>query len=52
MFITKTIRGMILVKGKDDTYNPPTGQSSRWKHWMTKQTSYCLDKRWFDLRNL
>ena len=37
MFITKTIRGMILVKGKDDTYNPPTGQSSRWKHWMTEQ---------------
>ena len=37
MFITKTIRGMILVKGKDDTYNPPAGQSSRWKHWMTEQ---------------
>ena len=37
MFITKIIRGMILVKGKDDTYHPPIGQSSRWKHWMTEQ---------------
>ena len=29
MFITKIIRGMILVKGKDDTYHQPIGQSSR-----------------------
>ena len=36
MFITKIIRGMIPVKGKDDTDNPPTGQSSRWTHWMTE----------------
>lgn len=27
---------MILQKGKIDTYDPPAGQSSRWKHWMTE----------------
>lgn len=37
MFIRKIFSGMILVKGKDDTYDPPTGQSSKWKHWMTEQ---------------
>ena len=28
---------MIMVKGRNDTYDPPTGQSSHWKHWMTEQ---------------
>ena len=37
MFIRKTVQGIILVKGRNDTYDPPTGQSSRWKHWMTEQ---------------
>lgn len=37
MVIKKTIRGIILVKGKNDTYTPPAGQSSRWKHWMTEK---------------
>lgn len=37
MFIKKTVRGIILVKGRNDTYDPPTGQSSRWKHWITEQ---------------
>ena len=37
MFIRKTVRGIVLVKGRNDTYDPPTGQSSRWKHWMTEQ---------------
>lgn len=36
MFITKTVRGIILIKGRDDTYDPPAGQSSRWKHWVTE----------------
>ena len=36
MFIRKRFRGIILVKGKDDIYIPPTGQSSRWKYWMTE----------------
>ena len=37
MFIRKAIRGIILVKGRNDTYDPPTGQSSRRKHWMTEK---------------
>lgn len=37
MLIQKFVRGIILVKGRDDTYNPPTGQSSRWKHWLTEK---------------
>ena len=39
MFVRKTIQGIILIKGRNDTYDPPTGQSSRWKHWMTEQDS-------------
>ena len=37
MLIRKTVRGIIIVKGRNDAYDPPTGQSSRWKHWMTEQ---------------
>ena len=37
MLIRKTVRGIILAKGRNDTYDPPTGQSSRWKHWMAEQ---------------
>lgn len=37
MPIEKTILGIILTKGRNDTYDPPTGQSSRWKHWMTEK---------------
>lgn len=37
LFIRKTFQGIILVKGRNDTYDPPTGQSSRWKHWMTEK---------------
>ena len=36
MFIQKTIQGLILEKGRLDAYDPPAGQSSRWKHWMTE----------------
>lgn len=39
MFVRKTVRGIILVKGRNDTYDPPAGQSSCWKHWMTEQDS-------------
>lgn len=35
MFVKKTIRSIILEKGRFDTYDPPYGQSSRWKYWKT-----------------
>ncbi len=35
MEIYKTISGHILLKNRDDRYNPPTTISWRWKHWKT-----------------
>lgn len=37
MFVRKRMQGIILEKGKFDTYEPPTERSSRWKNWMTEQ---------------
>ena len=36
MFINKLIRGTI-IKGRNDTFDPPTEQSNRWKQWMTER---------------
>ena len=36
MFVQKTVQESILTKGRFDTYDPPAGQSSRWKHRMTE----------------
>lgn len=44
MFVRKTVCGIILVKGRKDTYNPPTSQSSRWRYWKTEQDpKVCAD---------
>lgn len=37
MLIKKRIHGILPEKGKSDTYDPPAGQSSRWKHRKTEQ---------------
>ena len=44
MFIRKETRGIVLRKGRYDTYDPPTGLSSRWKHWVTEaDLNVCSD---------
>lgn len=37
MGIRKIVYGTIFEKGRFDTYNPPTGCSSRWKQWITER---------------
>lgn len=47
MYISKTVIGkVILEKGLLDTFIPPTGTSSKWKHWKaTLDLKTCVDCR-------
>ena len=33
MVIYKTVKGYVILKNRNDTYDPPTSISSNWKHW-------------------
>ena len=33
MIIHKTIKGIVIRKNRNDTYDPPTSISMNWKHW-------------------
>ena len=33
MVIHKTVKGYVILKNRNDTYDPPTSVSLNWKHW-------------------
>lgn len=33
MLIHKVIKGFVILKNRDDKYDPPTVVSNNWKHW-------------------
>ena len=33
MVIHKTVKGFVILKNRNDTYDPPTSLSINWKHW-------------------
>ena len=35
MLIYKTLRGVIVLRGRNDTYGPPVTVSRNWKHWKS-----------------
>ena len=33
MIIHKVVNGFVILKNRDDKYDPPTAVSINWKHW-------------------
>ena len=33
MLIHKVVKGVVILKNRNDKYDPPTTASTNWKHW-------------------